>query len=109
MYAEKVADGSQGLDWGFRADVMYGIDSADTQAFGNNPGRWDFINGWDFGGTYGWAMPQLYGEIAAGDFSVIIGHFYTLLGYEVVTAPDNFSTATRSRCTTARRLRIRVC
>jgi hypothetical protein len=25
-----------------------------------------------------------------GDFSVKIGHFYTLIGYEVVTAPDNF-------------------
>ena len=25
-----------------------------------------------------------------GDVSVKVGHFYTLLGYEVVTAPDNF-------------------
>ncbi len=90
LYAEKVADGSRGTDWGFRADIMYGIDSADTQAFGNNPGRWDFINGWDFGGTYGYAMPQLYAEVANGDLSVKLGHFYTLLGYEVVTAPDNF-------------------
>ena len=42
LYAEKVADGSCGVDFGFRADVMYGVDAADTQAFGNNPGRWDF-------------------------------------------------------------------
>ncbi len=28
--------------------------------------------------------------MAAGDFSVKAGHFYTLVGYEVVTAPDNF-------------------
>ncbi len=90
FYVEKVADGSKGLDVGFRADIMYGIDSGDTQAFGNNVGEWDFINGWDFGGTYGWAMPQLYAEVASGDLSVKIGHFYTLLGYEVVTAPDNF-------------------
>ncbi|VAX42242.1 hypothetical protein MNBD_PLANCTO02-3202, partial [hydrothermal vent metagenome] len=34
LYFEKVADGSKGLDWGFRADVVYGIDAADTQAFG---------------------------------------------------------------------------
>lgn len=89
LYAEKVADGSNGLDWGFRADMMYGIDGADTQAFGNPPGSWDFVNGWDHG-AYGWALPQLYLELAAGDWAVKVGHFYTLIGYEVVTAPDNF-------------------
>ena len=35
-------------------------------------------------------MPQLYGEVAYENVSVKVGHFYTLLGYEVVTAPDNF-------------------
>ena len=89
-YAEKVADGSNGLDFGGRVDFMYGIDSGDTQAFGNNPGEWDFQNGWDRGSDYGFAMPQLYAEVAYGDISVKVGHFYTLLGYEVVTAPDNF-------------------
>ena len=68
---------------------MYGVDAADTQAFGNNPGNWDFQNGFDHG-IYGWAFPQAYLEAAYGDFSVIGGHFFTLLGYEVVTAPDNF-------------------
>jgi len=89
MYMERVADGSCGLDWGFRADVMYGIDANNTQAFGNNPGTWDFLNGFDHG-IYGWALPQLYAEVASGDLSVKLGHFYTLVGYEVVTAPDNF-------------------
>ena len=90
FWMEKVADGSEGLDWGFRADFMYGTDAAKTQAFGNDPGNFDFQNGWDRGGGYGYAMPQIYGEIAAGDLAVKIGHFYTLIGYEVVTAPDNF-------------------
>ncbi len=90
FFAEKVADGSCGIDYGFRADIMYGTDASATQAFGNNPGAYDFQNGWDQGGGYGWAMPQLYGEVAYGDWSVIAGHFYTLIGYEVVTAPDNF-------------------
>ena len=90
LYAEKTADGSEGFDWGFRADLMYGTDSEDTQAFGNNAGEWDFMNGWTRGAGYGWAMPQLYLEGAYGDLSIIAGHFYTLLGYEVVTAPDNF-------------------
>ena len=91
FWFEKVAEAPCcGWDWGFRADIMYGTDAAKTQAFGNPAGTWDFQNGWDEGGGYGWAMPQLYGEIAFGDWSVIAGHFYTLIGYEVVTAPDNF-------------------
>ncbi|TWT85857.1 hypothetical protein Pla123a_06640 [Posidoniimonas polymericola] len=89
MWFEKVADGSCGLDWGFRFDVMYGTDASKTVAFGNDSARWDTSTGFQHG-VYGWAMPQAYLELAAGDFSVIAGHFYTLIGYEVVTAPDNF-------------------
>jgi hypothetical protein len=90
LYAERVADGSNGLDWGFRADLIYGIDADNTQAFGNNPGNWDFQNGLGPWGGYGWAIPQLYAELAYNDLSVIAGHFYTIIGYEVVPAPDNF-------------------
>ncbi|MCG8346097.1 MAG: porin, partial [Chlorobiales bacterium] len=71
---------------GFRADMMYGTDAQKTQAFGQ-PTGWD--TEWD-NGVYGWAIPQAYLELARGDFSVKAGHFYTLVGYEVVTAPDNF-------------------
>lgn len=88
LYGEKAATNDSPL--GFRADLMYGIDAGDTQAFGNNPGNWDFDNGLDHG-AYGWAIPQLYAEVALTDtWSVKAGHFYTLIGYEVVTAPDNF-------------------
>ena len=72
---------------------MYGVDAVDTQAFGNtvdangNPRGWD--TGWNHG-DYGWALPQLYATLAVGDLSVKLGHFYTLIGYEVVQAPDNF-------------------
>ena len=86
--------GRAALDFGFRADVMYGLDADDTQSFGNNPGNFDFHpdspDNFFNRGSYGWAIPQLYAQAAYGDFSVIAGHFYTLLGYEVVTAPDNF-------------------
>jgi len=68
---------------------MYGTDGADTQAFGNDPGNWDYENGFDHG-IYSWALPQLYGVVERGDLSVKFGHFYTLVGYEVVPAPDNF-------------------
>jgi len=89
MYLEKEAARNYEWDWGFRADLMYGIDASKTQSFGNPAGTWDFANGWDFG-AYGWAMPQAYGELARENLSIKLGHFYTLVGYEVVTAPDNF-------------------
>jgi hypothetical protein len=98
LFVEKAAEaGDCGeIGWGFRFDGMYGIDAGDTQAFGNtvdgfgNPRGWD--NGANFqrGGGYGFALPQAYIEMAKGDWTVKAGHFYTLIGYEVVTAPDNF-------------------
>lgn len=89
FYIGKEADGSNGFDLGFRADFIYGIDGQDTQSFGNPANSFD--NGGSFNhGKYGWAIPQLYGEVAMGDFSVKVGKFYTLVGYETVTAPDNF-------------------
>jgi len=94
VYFEKEAE-SNGCswDWGFRVDAMYGVDAQKTQAFGNpranvrNQGTWDasFDNG-----IYGWAIPQAYLEFAKGDWSIIAGRFFTLVGYEVVPAPDNF-------------------
>ena len=79
-------------DWGFRFDMMYGTDSQKTQAFANTDGIDNprgFDNDWDHG-RYGWAIPQLYGEVAVGKLSVIFGHFYKIAGYEVVPSPDNF-------------------
>ena len=98
IFIAKVADGSKGFDWGYRADFMYGVDGNEGQSFGNvNARHWDFNNG--FGGPtdtkkthgpYEYALPQLYGEVAMGNLSVKAGHFYTPIGYEVVTSPDNF-------------------
>tara|TARA_R110002049_G_scaffold2750_7_gene22072 strand:+ start:7809 stop:8972 length:1164 start_codon:yes stop_codon:yes gene_type:complete len=90
LFAEKAIDTSNGFDIGGRIDYMYGIDSNDTQAFGTDPRGWD--NDWDngVGDAYGHALPQAYFEAGYGDLSVKIGHFYTIIGWEVVTAPDNF-------------------
>lgn len=89
LYIAKVADGSNGVGFGYRADVVYGVDGNDAQAFGGQAGKWDFVNGFDHG-IYEWAIPQLYAEVASGNLSVKLGHFYTPIGYEVVTSPDNF-------------------
>ncbi|TWU65305.1 hypothetical protein V7x_08510 [Crateriforma conspicua] len=88
LYAEKAIDTSNGFDIGGRIDYVYGTDSQDTQAFGISNNHWD--NDWDNGTDYGHAMPQLYVEAGYGDLSVKAGHFYTIIGWEVVTAPDNF-------------------
>ena len=59
--------------------------------------RWD--NGWNSATTadgealYGTAIPQAYLTAAWGDWEVKMGHFYTIIGYEVVQAPDNFFTS----------------
>ncbi len=87
LYAEKVADGSEGLGLGGRIDYIYGVDAQDTQAFGIANNHWD--NSWD-NGIYGHAIPQLYMEAAYGDLSVKVGHFFTLIGYEVIGATGNF-------------------
>ncbi len=99
LYAEKVADAeTYCFDLGYRVDAMFGADGPDTQAFGyGNRHRWD--NGWDSATTangeqlYGSAIPQAYLTAAWGDWEVKMGRFYTIIGYEVVTAPDNFFTS----------------
>jgi hypothetical protein len=88
FFAEKVADGSDGLGLGARIDYLYGTDAPDTQSFGVANNHWD--NGWDNGGQYGHAIPQAYGEVAYGDLSVKVGHFFTIVGNEVVAATGNF-------------------
>ncbi len=88
LYAEKVADGSEGLGLGGRIDYLYGTDAQDTQSFGIANTHWD--NSWDNGGAYGHAIPQLYLEAAYGDTSVKVGHFFTIIGNEVVQATGNF-------------------
>jgi hypothetical protein len=96
IYLEKAAESECG-EWalGYRADFVYGTDAPNTQSFGNTQradgtGNFDIDNGFTRGAGYGWAIPQLYVEATNGDTTVKAGHFYTLHGYEVVTAPDNF-------------------
>ena len=88
LFIDKEASGEDGVGWGFHMDYVYGVDGPDTQAFFGQDDAWD--NSWDNGDFYGHAIPQLYGVVAMGDASVKVGHFYTIMGYEVVQAPDNF-------------------
>lgn len=91
-------------DFGARFDLLYGTDAIFTQAYGVPPldprsgqplnrGNWDLhLTSWD-NRFYSIALPQAYAEINAPigtGLDIKIGHFYTIIGYEVVTAPDNF-------------------
>lgn len=90
LFAEKAIDTSNGFDIGGRIDYLYGTDAQNTQSFGIANDHWD--NGFDNGGAngYGHAIPQLYAEVGYGDLSVKMGHFYTIIGWEVVQATGNF-------------------
>ncbi len=85
IYAERKADPSQqGWDWGGRVDLLYGTDYRFTTARGLEDG---INSGARF---YGLAIPQFYLDLAKEDLTIRAGHFYTLLGYESVPAPNNF-------------------
>ncbi len=92
------------VDWddprwqvGGRVDVLYGTDHVYTTALGletftNGQPKWNSVNG-PVGTNYGLAMPQAYMEVYAPwsyGLSVKLGHFYTIMGYESVMAPQNF-------------------
>ena len=93
LFLERSAATEEGFGFGGRIDVMYGADAQKTQSFGNpgagirNEGNFDAS--WD-NGKYGFAIPQLYAEVAYSDVSVKLGHFFTPIGYEVVPATGNF-------------------
>lgn len=104
LFMERQVDfGGDELDWGFRADLLYGTDYFYTTALGlethgDGSPHWNSGNGPRTNGTstfamYGLAMPQLYAEVYVPfleGVSIKAGHFYTPIGYEKVTAPDNF-------------------
>lgn len=99
VYLQKaITVNGDNFDIGGRVDVMYGTDAIFTQAYGTSfadgdRGSWDlYLNGHDER-FYGVALPQAYAELnlpIGNGVDVKIGHFYTIIGYEVVTAPDNF-------------------
>ena len=71
------------LSIGGRVDLLYGTDFLYTVASGLD-------SEWNSNRYYGLAMPQLYGEVGTQALNVKFGHFYTLIGYEVVPAIGNF-------------------
>lgn len=91
FYADKAASRNGGWNLGYRADALYGIDAQDLQAFGNAPtgapSGWD--NSWD-NGSFGWALPQAYLQIANQDWDIKLGKFFSPFGYETLGSTGNF-------------------
>jgi hypothetical protein len=88
------ADLSKNCGWfvGGDIDFMWGSDyffttaaGLDGRSQGNLP-RWNT----DSRQLYGFAMPQLYAETDYDDLRIKWGHFYTIIGYEVVPDIGNF-------------------
>jgi hypothetical protein len=74
-----------GWDLGGRVDFLYGTDGRFAQSSDGLEASWD-----QTARFYQAALPQAYVDVAWNDWSLRMGHFYTLLGYEVVGAPNNF-------------------
>ncbi len=90
LFLQKAVD-QESHDWSFggRMDMMFGTDSRFTQATGLD-NKLISENNLRF---YDLALPQAYLEVFAplgNGLTAKIGHFYTIIGYEVVTAPNNF-------------------
>lgn len=87
-------------DIGGQIDLLYGTDYFFTTAVGletrrDGTPKWNSSDGprGAGGAIYGLAMPQAYAEVFApigNGMTVKMGHFYTILGYESVMAPENF-------------------
>lgn len=80
---------SSAWNFGGRMDVMFGTDSRFTQATGLD-NKLISENNLRF---YDLAIPQAYLEIFAplgNGVTAKIGHFYTIIGQEVVMGPNNF-------------------
>jgi hypothetical protein len=95
LVTERVADGSEGWDWGGRVDLLFGTDYPFTTARGLDAFLFqefsiENVAAWGFSKDYGLAMPQLYADFAVRDLTLRCGHFYSILGYEEVPAIGNF-------------------
>ncbi|WP_158265067.1 porin [Blastopirellula marina] len=92
----------QNCCWSFggRVDLLYGSDYFFTTARGletytDGSQKWNGTGPRAAGAAalYGLAMPQMYAEVfvpVGNGVKVKFGHFYTIMGYESVMAPQNF-------------------
>ncbi|MBN1588505.1 MAG: outer membrane beta-barrel protein [Pirellulales bacterium] len=74
-----------GWDFGGRIDFLFGTDARFAQADDGLESDWKQRERF-----YQAALPQFYLDVGFNDWTVRLGHFYKIMGYEQVAAPDNF-------------------
>lgn len=79
---------NQGNGWGARIDYIFGEDYLLAQSTGFE-NRDDGSPRWN-NEYYGSAIPQAYVTAGSKDLNVQAGHFYSIVGYEGLTATSNF-------------------
>ena len=77
-----------GVGLGGRLDYLYGEDFLLAQSTGIEE-RQDDAPRWN-NQYYGSAIPQAFVSLGNQNLSLQVGHFYSVVGYEGVMAPDNF-------------------
>lgn len=99
---KKAQNGCGCMDWGFGADTMFGRDARFFSSYTGWDSEWETGHNGDrekFNGmnlpkyqpeSYGFAMPQLYGELSYNYWTFKGGRFYTLMGYEGARADQRF-------------------
>lgn len=98
---KKAKNGCGIVDWGFGYDGMFGRDARYLSGYTGWDSKWEtgkrssnFNDRYTLDDAerenYGFAMPQLYGEVSVNNFTFKGGHFYTLLGYESARADERF-------------------
>ena len=84
------------FDWGSRIDLLFGTDYVFAQSVGweTQPDGDNALNGLTTDNRnpdlYGLAIPQAFVELFYDPFSLRLGHFYTIVGYEGVAPTNNF-------------------
>lgn len=100
-FGREVSQDACTWDIGGRVDVLYGTDyyfiqSTGLETYDDNSQKWNSSTGprnAGNAGLYGLALPQFYLEANVpwgNGLNVKAGHFYTIMGYESVMAPENF-------------------
>jgi hypothetical protein len=84
-YLEKAIDPCKTCDIGARIDFLYGTDARFTQAVDGLEEDWNQTEPF-----YQIALPQFYVDASLYNWTLRVGHFLTILGYEEVQAPNNF-------------------
>ncbi|MBR2585554.1 MAG: outer membrane beta-barrel protein [Thermoguttaceae bacterium] len=77
-------------DWGWGLDAMFGRDARFLSSYTGFDSRMETGHRADGTESYGFAFPQVYGEMAVNNLAVKMGHFYTPFGYESARADQRF-------------------